>query len=160
LAAALATAWDAWNNNGDTSQFFANPCYSHIVGAIGVWNEGELATVPGGRCLSAGTPVAPSGSLKLKNAAATTQPRRIIGHEMKTNVAAVTGSPISLGPVAVNIDYTNSLISLDLSGTMPENGTPGQWPSDLSKANFGTLSLGVATSEDPFALIATIEYEQ
>src|SRR2546423_6992543 len=65
LAAALATAWDAWNNNGDTSQFFANPCYSHIVGAVGVWNECELATVPGGRCLSAGTPVASSGSLKL-----------------------------------------------------------------------------------------------
>ena len=159
LAAALALAWQAWNNNGDASNFFSNPCYSHIVGAVGVWNDGELASVPGGRCLAAGASVFPNGTSDVKSAAPT-QPRRVIGHEMKPNIIAIAGSPVPLGPVAVNIDYTNDLISLDMSATIPENGTPGHWPSDLSKARFGTLSLGVATSENPFTLIATIEYEQ
>src|SRR5829696_908472 len=61
LAAALAAAWDQWKLTGNTSLFFPNPCYSHIVGAIGVWNQGELASVPGGRCLNADIPVAPLG---------------------------------------------------------------------------------------------------
>lgn len=158
LAAALATAWQAWNTNGDASQFFSQPCYSHIVGAVGVWNEGELASVPGGRSLAAGAPVFANPTSDLQSAAPI-QPRRIIGHETKTNISAVAGSPVPLGPVAVNIDYTNRLISLDMSGTMPENGTPGQWPSDLSKANFGTLTLGVMKKKK-LTVVATIEYEQ
>ena len=36
LADLLATVWEAWNNNGDPSQFFSQPCYSHVVGVVGV----------------------------------------------------------------------------------------------------------------------------
>lgn len=46
-----------------------------------------------------------------------------------------------------------------MSSTIPENGTPGQWPSDLSKANFGALTLGVVTNGN-FTPIATIDYDQ
>jgi hypothetical protein len=158
LAGSLASAWEAWNNNGDTSQFFSNPCYSHVVGAVGVWNEGELASVPVGRCLAAGAAVAPLGTSDVARAAA---PGRelIVGHELKSNVVAIAGSPVPLGPVAVNIDYTANLISLDFGGTMPENGTPGEWPSDLSKVKFGTLTLGVMTNNG-FTPITEISYEQ
>jgi len=47
LAAALAAVWAEWNSSGSTSQFFSQPCYSHVVGSVGVWNDGELASVPG-----------------------------------------------------------------------------------------------------------------
>ena len=33
-------------------EVFTNPAYSSIVGAIGVWNDGELATAPGGRMIA------------------------------------------------------------------------------------------------------------
>jgi len=159
LAALLATAWDAWNNNGDASQFFSNPCYSHVVGVVGVWNEGELASVPGGRCMSAGTPVAPIGLAARAKSGATARRPRIMGHELKASTIAPANSPTALGPVAAQIDYDAKLISLDLSSTIPETGTPGQWPSDLTKADFGPLTFGVMTNE-AFTPVATIDYEQ
>ena len=160
LATALATAWDTYNQSGgtDVSKFFSNPCYSHIVGVVGVWNEGELASVPGGRCLGGDEQVAPIGLTAAKSTAAP-QPTRIVGHELRSNAIAGVGDPTLLGPAAVNVDYDAKLISLDLSGTMPELGVPGAWPSDLRKVNFGTLSVGVMTNGS-FTQIATIDYDQ
>ena len=147
LADALATAWNTWNTSGSTSDFFSNPCYSHVVGVIGVWNNGELASVPGGRCLNLPPPPASS---------AAPQPLEFAGHELKTTAPP---SPV-LGPAAVNVDYSSSLISLDFSGAVPENGTPGSWPSDLTKADCGPLTLGVLTTNPPFTPIAVIDYAQ
>jgi hypothetical protein len=158
LASVMATAWDAWNQNGDTSQFFSNPCYSHVVGVVGVWNEGELASVPVGRCLAAEVAVAPIGLTAAKSPAAP-RPTRVMGHELKSNAIAGVGNPVPLGPVAVNVDYGASLISLDLSSTMPELGVPGAWPSDLRKANFGSLEFGVM-QKGSFTQIAAIDYDQ
>jgi hypothetical protein len=159
LASVLATAWDTWNQSGgkDPSKFFPNPCYSHIVGAVGVWNEGELASVPGGRCLAADVAVSPVGLMATKSKAAP-QPERIVGHELKSNAISGVGDPTPLGPVAVNVDYDAKLISLDLSGAMPELGVPGVWPSDLKKVNFGTLAVGVMTNGS-FTQIATVDYD-
>jgi hypothetical protein len=160
LAADLKAGWDTYNNSGgkDTSGFFSNPCYSHIVGTIGVWNDGELASVPSGRTLNADVAVLPMG---ITNSAPNAAPQavRIVGHELKSNSLAVTGSPVPLGPVAAHIDYKHKLISLDLGSTMPENGTPGSWPSDLMKTNFGPLTFGVMNGTT-FTGIATISYEQ
>ncbi|MFN0108222.1 MAG: hypothetical protein ACKVZH_05145 [Blastocatellia bacterium] len=114
LADVLHQAWQAWNTNGDTSQFFSQPCYSHLVGSIGVWNDGELASVPGGRYLAAKDFVMPIGG----------------------------ASPTTLGPVVANVDYQRNLVSLDLSSTIPEIATPNTSTSDLTKANFGELTLG------------------
>ena len=158
LAAALATAWAKWNSSGDTSLFFSNPCYSHVVGAIGVWNQGELASVPSGRCLNADMPVAPL-SLSATTSHAAPPPVLITGHELKSTAIASTGDPVPLGPAAVNVDYNNSLISLDLSGVIPELGVPGSWPSDLTKADFGPITLGVVAN-GKFNPIHAINYNQ
>jgi hypothetical protein len=160
LAGYLATAWDTWNSSGgtDTSNFFKNPCYSHIVGVVGVWNEGEVATVPGGRYLSPVNPVAPPPQSDAKPPAS---PRHVsLGHHVmlgKTGDAALPST--FLGPLVAHVDYDAQLISLDFNSTMPENGTPGEWPSDLLKTDFGPLTLGVWEA-GAFAHIAEIDYTQ
>jgi hypothetical protein len=158
LAKVLADAWNAWNASGgkDTSLFFSNPCYSHVVGTLGVWNEGEVASVPVGRYLSAAGQVA---AIAQQSPSAT----RRVGYQA-AKIAAVSAAPaapplqVTLGPVVANIDYDNQLISLDLNSTMPENGTPGEMPSDLSKANFGPLDLGISSSAGGFTSIYQIPY--
>ena len=154
LANLLATAWAAWENNGDTSGFFSQPCYSHIVGVVGVWNEGELATVPGGRYLSAVNAVSPPG-VTAAQSIPSPQPYSVT-HE----VSAVAAPTTFLGPVVAEVDYNAKLISLDLNSTMPENGIPGIWPSDLSKTDFGPLVLGVVGSNGAFTAITKIDYTQ
>lgn len=131
LADVLRQAWQAWNTNGDTSQFFSQPCYSHLIGSIGVWNDGELASVPGGRYLAAKDFVTPIGG----------------------------ASPTTLGPVVANVDYQQQLISLDLNSAIPEIATPGTSTSDLTKANFGSLTLGTQVNGE-FRAITDISYEQ
>jgi hypothetical protein len=165
LAQCLATAWAAWDADGDTSQFFSNPCYSHVVGTLGVWNEGELASMPGGRILNAGTAVAPQGT-DAEGAeggggapeAPFVPPTSIRGHQLRANAVVAANAPVPLGPAAVEVDYAGSLLSVDLSSTVPELGTPGQWPSDLTKADFGPLTVGV-TADGAFTPIAQVQYE-
>jgi hypothetical protein len=134
LAKILAEVWDNWHKTGDPSQFFAQPCYSHVVGAVGVWNDSELASVPGGRYLVPASPVAPIGG----------------------------ATPIPLGPAGVEVDYNQSLISLDFGSTIPEMATLGTSASDLTKADFGTLSLGTvaAGANGAFTPIVDIPYDQ
>ncbi|HZF09145.1 MAG TPA: hypothetical protein VFE33_10175 [Thermoanaerobaculia bacterium] len=163
LAECLATAWAAWNENGDPSQFFSQPCYSHVVGVVGVWNQGELATAPVGRYLSAANAVTPAG-VSGAAALATEHRRPVRSYQaVPATPAAIAGNvPLStpLGPLVANVDFEAELISLDLNSTMPENGTPGEWPSDLTKTDFGPLGLGIVNSEGNFTAIATIEYAQ
>ena len=152
LAADLNAAWDEFNNTGKTDLFFSNPCYSHIVGSVGVWNPGEVASVPVGRYLSATNVVA--ATVPTSPAAAPQPP----GTKQRA-LAADASAPqqVALGPVVAYVD--GNVISLDLNSTIPENGTPGKWPSDLSKANFGTLNLGVVNN-GTFSSIAEISYDQ
>jgi hypothetical protein len=154
LAALLKTAWDAWNNNKDHSKFFSNPCYSHVVGAVGVWNDGELASAPGGRCLAPNAPVVPLNASAAQGTAAA-QPVRLSGHEVRT-VAAAADAPaaVPLGPAAANL--TDNLISLDFNAAVPELGVAGPWRSSLVKADFGPLAVGVMTNGN-FISIVTID---
>lgn len=71
---------------------FSNPAYSLVAGVIGVWNRGELASVPGGRYLIPSTPVKP------------------------TNAAP----SINLGPCVAELDRPSKLLSLDFNSTIPE----------------------------------------
>src|SRR5262249_15034417 len=132
LAAVLATAWDAWKASGDTSQFFSQPCYSHVVGSIGVWNDAELASVPVGRFLTATqhsvTPISPTS---------VTQP-----------------IPVALGPVVAIADLTGQLISLDLNSTIPEVACPGTSASDLTKVDVGPITVGVQDASSAFTALA------
>jgi hypothetical protein len=177
LAKLLAAAWAAWDANGDTSQFFSQPCYSHIVGTLGVWKAGEVASAPVGRYLSASGNVAalnlnpitppPPQPVVPPVAQSTEQP---MGHEYRAmamasaapaQAAVASAAPlqVTLGPIVAEIDYNNELISLDLNSTIPENGTPGKFPSDLSKTNFGPLDFGVLNAGD-FTSIYQIPYEK
>jgi len=131
LAKVLAAAWDAWNQNGSTEGFFSQPCYSNIVGAVGVWNDSELVSVPGGRYLSPVSAVTPSNG---------------------------TGAT-TLGPIAANVDYTQQLISLDFGSAIPEVALPNSSDSDLRKANFGPLLLGTQAG-GVFTPITQIPYAQ
>ena len=131
LAAVLATAWDAWYATGDGSQFFSQPCYSHVVGSVGVWKSGELMSVPGGRYLAA-TPasVAP------------------------IDASSSQATPVSLGPVVANVDFDSQLISLDLNSTIPEVACAGTSASDLKKADVGPLTVGVQDAAGNFSPLA------
>ena len=71
---------------------FSNPAYSLVAGAIGVWKDGEVATVPGGRYL------APTAA-----------------------VTTVDGDgPVRLGPCVAEVDREHNVLSLDLNSTIPE----------------------------------------
>src|SRR6185503_18416519 len=72
---------------------FSNPAYSLVVGVMGVWKSGELASVPGGRYLAPGAAVKP------------------------VNVAA---GPQRLGPCVAELDRAGYVLSLDLNSTIPE----------------------------------------
>lgn len=158
LADLLATVWEAWNNNGDPSQFFSQPCYSHVVGVVGVWNEGELATVPVGRYLSADNPITPLAAGAAKSQAEVQQDYSSTYQALEVNVAGPVAT--TLGPLVANVDYDAELISLDLNSTVPEGGPPGAWPSNLTKIDFGPLSLGVVNGDGTFTQIVDIGYEQ
>jgi hypothetical protein len=131
LAALLAKAWDTWNQSGSTSDFFSQPCYSHVVGSIGVWNDGELASVPMGRYLSADDPVAPAGATQ------TTM----------------------LGPAAAQVDYQNNILSLDLGSAIPEIAIAGTPASSLEKLDLGTLAVGILNGSN-FLPIGQLDYTQ
>jgi hypothetical protein len=130
LAADLAEVWAAWRKSGDPSQFFSQPCYSHVVGTVGVWNEGELASVPGGRYLAPASSVAPVGS----------------------------STTITFGAVAAEVDYAKSVISLDFGSAIPEVAIAGTTASNLVKADFGNLTLGTIGAGSSFTPIADIDY--
>lgn len=174
LAAALKVALDTWMQTGKTSEFFANPCYSHIVGSAGVWNAGEVATVPVGRYLSANAQVAaltspgPAAGARTATHPLEKHPRYqqasvdvadVDASASAASAAAAAPPQVTLGPIVASIDFVANVISLDLNSTMPENGTPGEWPSDLSKANFGTLDFG-AMVNGSFTSVTTIPYDQ
>jgi hypothetical protein len=161
LAKLLADGWAAWDvNPKDTSGFFSNPCYSHMVGTLGVWNADEVASVPVGRYLSASGQVA-----AISNGSATPSPARAMGHQISLARAAAPAAAsappplVTLGPIVANVDYNNQLISLDLNSTIPENGTPGEFPSDLTKTDFGPLDFGII-NDDGFTSIYQIPYDQ
>jgi hypothetical protein len=154
LAGDLNAAWQTWYESGgkDTSNFFSNPCYSHIVGVVGVWKEGELASVPGGRCLNSNTAVTP-----LQAIIGTNRPA-IVGHQVLT--ASSAPASVLLGPVAAEIDYKAKRISLDLSATMPELGVTANFADNLTKADFGPLLFGAIDANGKFEHVATIDYAQ
>lgn len=132
LAEVLAKAWEAWNANGDTSQFFSQPCYSHGVGAVGVWQPGELASVPVGRFL-----------------AATQNSITPLGLPPTPPPAAV-----ALGPAVASVDFASQLISIDLNSTLPEVARPGTSTSDLTKVDVGPLTVGVQAADGTFTPLA------
>lgn len=73
---------------------FSNPAYSVVAGVIGIWNRGELASVPEGRYLVPAAPV---------------------------QAGNVAGSRrFFLGPCVAEVDRAQHMVSLDFNSTVPE----------------------------------------
>lgn len=185
LAAALEKAWAAWEASGgtDTSLFFSQPCYSHVVGVAGVWNDGELATIPGGRYLVAETavgitgatgptgptgPSGPCGPTSSKMAAAHAAAMATVPEGAHAAALRLTTTPTTdsrnipantaLGPVVAEVNQ--GFLSLDLNSTIPEYGYPGESPSVLTKADFGPLSVGLMLGGGSIMPLGEIGYDQ
>ncbi|HWK88800.1 MAG TPA: hypothetical protein VNP72_02360, partial [Longimicrobium sp.] len=174
VAAALEAAWQKWNDDGDTSLFYSNPCYSHIVGVVGVWNDGELASAPGGRYLVAQTALtAATGATGATGLPASTVAMSTQGHVLRTSTdpeqvvqaLLATGGTASpppsspLGPVVASIDEQLGIVSLDFGSAIPERASAASPPSDLEKTDFGPLSLGLLGSGG-LTPLGTIDYAQ
>lgn len=91
-------------------EVFPNPAVSLVVGAVGLWMRGEMATVPGGRYLRGVEAVRPRGLLR-----------------------DGPPNPSRLGPVRVEVDDAGRRIVLDTLATFPE------WDSSGGKADFGDV---------------------
>jgi hypothetical protein len=149
-----------------SGEVFSNPAYSTVVGAFGVWNQGELSTAPGGHLL------VPRGKPKRINGTQSAlishvESVKVSGHgearfTMKyapnpdapgglSDAAALdasdpanaqsSGPPnLALGPALAEIGPTGNYISLDLSNTIPDLGPTG--PSG-EKYDYGPITVGV-----------------
>ncbi|MCI0487223.1 MAG: hypothetical protein L0229_11555 [Blastocatellia bacterium] len=128
----------------EKGEVFMNPAYSGIVGTFGVWNQGELVTAPGGHFLVANQPVAPvnpSLAAQLNQG----ELKGVVGHanvvfkEAASTVATAGAGlpPLPLGPVMIEFDGANDLVSLDMSNTIPEFTLAGD------KYDYGPISVGV-----------------
>lgn len=118
-------------------EVFDNPAYSLLVGSIGLWQEGELATAPAGRYLVANKTVIPENRLL----------------DSQTNKYTVKPNPWKLKPMLAQLDQDRKTLSLDLIDTFPE------WDSSALKANFGSVKVQVINN-DSVTDIATLNYEQ
>ncbi|MGK7926744.1 MAG: hypothetical protein AB4290_16140 [Spirulina sp.] len=80
-------------------EVFSNPAYSYTLGSIGVWKEGELASVPGGRYLMPGDPV-------------------VVSEALREGVSQKDAT-VTLGPLLAELDESRSTLSLDALFTIP-----------------------------------------
>ncbi len=148
-----------------TGNLFSNPCYSRVVGVIGPWCDGELATAPEGRYLSAPTNIVlcnPRASSPCWDSAVAPQPSGK-GGPMVTGQGASGGkNPIrippsnpqpaaQLGIALAEVDYDRNVISIDVLNTFPE----ASWRGD--KVDFGDIVIGVQ-AQGAFTPVATLSY--
>jgi hypothetical protein len=109
-----------------------NPAESVIVGSIGVWENGELASAPIARVLAPGAPVLPSRPVMHAMRAV---------QELASQEVAPAQKPVTLGPALAEIDTQRQVVTLDLIATFPEQN------STLAKADLGTFQLQVRSTD-------------
>lgn len=147
-------------------EVFTNPAYSRIVGVLGVWNDGELATAPGGRMLvanAAAAPLAPG----VQPAQAAVPAVKVEGHARVTVSAApfaVTTAadvpagqpavPLPLGAVMAEVSAAAGIVSLDLLNAIPEYTSGG------AKFDYGDFDLGAQMSDGTFNVIGSFGFDQ
>ncbi|HEX4962829.1 MAG TPA: hypothetical protein VF173_18480 [Thermoanaerobaculia bacterium] len=143
---------------------FINPAYSRVVGVLGVWNKGELATAPGGHMLVPNMPLAPvSSSSKATVRAAV--PIGVIGHtalqfEPGADLSATTSSLPALAPGVIHAEVNAGagIVSLDLQNAIPEFTLDADLQSD--RYDYGTIDVGVQLPGGAFNLIGSFGYGQ
>lgn len=150
-------------------EVFTNPAYSRLVGVIGVWNEGELATAPGGRMLvpnALAIPVSASGdTASLAKAVPPTV--RVEGHarvHISTTLAAVTTAAdvpaaqppahLALGAIQAEVNAAAGIVSLDFLNAIPEYTSGG------TKFDYGSFDLGAQMPDGTFNVIGSFGFDQ
>jgi hypothetical protein len=145
---------------------FVNPCYSRIVGTIGLWYGDELASVPEGRFL------ATTGAIKFPNPLAKADTSDVLPrlsgaiihagpqpvNEQASQVAGAninipppdpTGA-VQLGVTLIEVDKTNSVISIDALNTFPET----YWQGD--KVDLGNVTLAIKNGPNNYTPIVPV----
>jgi hypothetical protein len=143
---------------------FINPAYSRVVGVLGVWNQGELATAPGGHMLvpnMALPPVAAVGTATVRAAV----PIGVVGHtalqfEPGADISATTSSlpPLAPGVIHAEVNAGAGIVSLDLQNAIPEYTLDADLQSD--RYDYGPIDVGVQLPAGTFNLIGTFAYGQ
>ncbi len=146
---------------------FMNPAYSRMVGVLGVWNEGELSSVPGGHQLVPVrklNPVNPPKSNELEIRAG-----EFVGLAGKASVmfsgddlpkASAQGGPppFPQGTTWAQVDVSQRLVSLNMMNTFVEFNL-NDITNDGQKFDYGTLKVGVDTPGG-FQEIGSFGYDQ
>ena len=120
----LVQLWQQALQDGQTP--LQNPAIAHVVGTIGVWADGELVSMPGGRYL---VPVAGL---------------------VPNNVTETFQTPPSLGPAVAELHADERMLSLDFGSTIPEID------STCAKADYGPLEVKVVLADGTTKLIGTL----
>lgn len=132
---------------GDFAQgkYVFNPYVGRVLGTIGVWNEGELASAPPGRKLRVQVPYTytppppdvPPEELALKKRRMATVPK--YRARRKSNLKDDSQKSATLGITLANVDTTNSVVSLDCISTFPEANIKNRDKFDLGPMNLVLL---------------------
>lgn len=145
-------------------EVFTNPAYSRIVGVIGVWNQGELSTAPGGRML---VPNAPATPVSIAGAAAVPPKVKVEGHarvHIATAPTAITTAadvpagqpavPLPLGAIQAEVNAAAGIVSLDFLNAIPEYTSGG------TKFDYGDFELGAQMPDGTFNVIGSFGFDQ
>jgi hypothetical protein len=103
-----------------------NPARSVLLGTIGVWGRGELASAPTERLLAPDATVAESISAAPSMLRRDTHPETALAAQPRQ---------VPLGPAMALVDESRSVVSVDFLATFPEAA------GTLEKADLGTLLL-------------------
>ncbi len=142
---------------------FINPAYSRVVGVVGVWNQGELATAPGGHMLVPNLKLPPLTTASTATVRAAV-PIGVVGHtalqfEPGTDVRATTSSlpPLAPGVMHAEINSAAGIVSLDLQNAIPEYTLDADLQS--ARYDYGPMDVGVLMPDKTtFNLIGTFAY--
>ena len=124
--------------------YVANPYEGQVLGTIGVWNQGELASGPPGRKLRVQIPYSytpPPPDLSPQELADKTQRMATVAkyraRKKPTAAAAAAALPTaSLGVTLAYVDTANKVVSLDCISTFPESNI-----QQRDKFNLGPINL-------------------
>ena len=152
-----------------SGQVFTNPAYSRLVGVIGVWNEGELATAPGGRMLvpnAVATPLSAQPSTPPVTAAAAPEVK-VEGHaRVRISAAPLAAAapadvpagqppvPLPLGAIQAEVSTDAGIVSLDFLNAIPEYTSAG------TKFDYGSFDVGAQMPDGTFNVIGSFGFDQ
>jgi len=146
---------------------FINPAYSRVVGVVGIWNQGELATVPGGHMLVPNAKMAPVPAAAASKAATVRAavPIGMIGHTALefapgADLAATTSQlpPLAPGVIQAEINGDAGIVSLDLLNAIPEFTLDADLQAE--RYDYGPIDVGVRLPDGTFNLIGTFASDQ